>query len=302
MSATPTPLKFLAALVPAVVVAAAACGPSAEVRAKLASLDTVSAQKDSLLQEIALQTRLLSDVAAEIAEVQVKDLKVSAESPAAAHRDSMVQTIRHVVTRLGQSERQLAQSRQRIRSLTQLSDSLRATLESTVTNLEGVIESQKTTIAMLTAQIDTLQTANTALTAENVALKDTVTSESAVFYVIGTKDELKQKGLVVEEGGSRVLFILWRTGETLAPARELDPTLFTAIDRRETREIPLPHPDGRYRIVSRQDLQYLETPRDDRGRISGTESLHIGSPREFWRTSKFLIVLQEEPGTSQQSD
>jgi len=297
-----TPLKFLAALVPAVVLAAAACGPSPEVRAKLAALDTVSAQKDSLLQEVALQTRLLSDVAAEIAEVQVKDLKVSTESPAAAHRDSMVQTIRSVVTRLDQSERRLRQSQQRVRSLTQLSDSLRATLEATMANLEGVIESQKLTIATLTARIDTLQTHNLALQSENVALKDTVTSESAVFYVIGTKAELKQQGIIVEEGGSRVLFILWRTGETVAPARELDPTLFTAIDRRQTTEIPLPHPTGRYRIVSRHDLQFLDTPRDDRGRITGAESLRIGSPANFWRASRFLIVVQEEPGASQQSD
>jgi len=297
-----TPLKFLAVLAPAVVLAAAACGPSAEVRAKLAALDTVSAQKDSLLQEMALQTRLLSDVAAEIAEVQVKDLQVSTESADAAHRDSMVLTIRHVVTRLDESERRLRQTQSRVRNLTRLSDSLRTTLEETMANLEGVIESQKTTIAVLAAEIDTLQTQNVALQTENEALKDTVTSENAVFYTIGTKDELKEKGIVVEEGGSRVLFILWRTGETLSPARDLDPTLFTAIDRRETTEIPLPNATGRYRIVSRQDLQYLETARDDKGRVTGAESLRIASPAEFWRASKYLIVVQEDGGNPQQGD
>lgn len=296
-----TPLKFLAVLVPAVVLAAAACGPSAEVRAKLATLDTVSAQKDSLLQEMALQTRLLSDVAAEIAEVQAKDLKVSTESPQAAHRDSMVQTIRYVVTRLDESERRLRQTQSRVRGLTRLSDSLRTTLEETMANLQGVIESQKTTIAVLAAEIDTLRTTNLALEGENEALKDTVTSENTVFYTIGTKDELKDRGIVVEEGGSRVLFILWRTGETLSPARELDPTLFTAIDRRQTTAIPLSS-TGRYRIVSRQDLQYLETPRDEKGRVTGADSLRIASPTEFWRASKYLILVREDGGTPQQGD
>jgi hypothetical protein len=294
--------KFLTTVVPAAAVVAAACGPSAEVRARLAQADTLSALKDSLLQEVALQTRLMSDVASAIATVQVKDLKVTNESPEAARRDSIVQTVRYAVTRLDESEKRLASSQRRVAGLTRLSDSLRNTLQETMTNLQGVIESQKVQIATLTSQIDTLQVQNTALGSENVALKDTVTAENTVFFVVGTKEQLKEKGIVVEEGGSRVLFILWRTGETLSPARELDATQFTAIDRRQTREIPLPFPDGRYRIVSRQDLQYLETPRDDRGRISGTASLRITTPKEFWRASRFLIVVQEEPGAGQQGD
>jgi uncharacterized protein YeeX (DUF496 family) len=293
---------FVTTVVSAAAVLAAACGPSPEVRARLAQADTISAQKDSLLQEVALQTRLLSDVAAAIATVQVKDLRVSSESPEAARRDSIVQTVRYAVTRLDESERRLRESQRRIRGLTHLSDSLRTTLEATVTNLQGVIESQRSNIATLTAQVDTLRVQNVALETENVALKDTVTTEHTVFYIVGTKEQLKEKGLVVEEGGSRVLFILWRTGETLSPARELDATQFTAIDRRQAQEIPLPYPDGRYRIVSRQDLQYLGTPRDERGRITGAASLRISSPTEFWKASRFLIIVQEEPSAGQQGD
>jgi hypothetical protein len=293
---------FVTTVVPAAALVAAACGPSPEVRARLAQADTISAQKDSLLQEVALQTRLLSDVAASIAAVQVKNLSVTGESPEAARRDSIVQTVRYAVARLDSTERRLRQSQARIRGLTHLSDSLRATLESTVTTLQGMIETQKVTIAAMTAQIDTLNLQNAGLTSENTALKDTVTAENTVFYVVGTKEQLKERGLVVEEGGSRVLFVLWRTGETLTPARELDATKFTAIDRRQTREIPLPYPDGRYRIVSRQDLQYLETPRDERGKITGTGSLRIGSPSEFWKGSRFLIIVQEEPAAGQQGD
>jgi hypothetical protein len=293
---------FVTTVVPAAALVAAACGPSPEVRARLAQADTISAQKDSLLQEVALQTRLLSDVAASIAAVQVKNLSVTGESPEAARRDSIVQTVRYAVARLDSTERRLRQSQARIRGLTHLSDSLRATLESTVTTLQGMIETQKVTIAAMTAQIDTLNVQNSGLTSENTALKDTVTAENTVFYVVGTKEQLKERGLVVEEGGSRVLFVLWRTGETLTPARELDANKFTAIDRRQTREIPLPYADGRYRIVSRQDLQYLETPRDERGKITGTGSLRIGSPSEFWKGSRFLIIVQEEPAAGQQGD
>ena len=285
------------ALLPTAMIAAAACQPSAAVRARLAAADSISMQKDSLLQEVALQARVLSDVSAEIATVRVENLRVTSESPRAAQHDSMGQKVHYIVARLSETEQRLRGSQQRVRSLSRLSDSLRTTLEATINNLQDVIESQKLMVASLTAQLDTLQTQNLALGAENLALKDTVAAETMVYYVIGTKDELKQKGLITEEGGSRVLFVLWRTGETVTPARDFDEAYFAAIDRRTTNEIPLPYPQGRYRIVSRHDFTLLATPHDERGRVQGAESLRISNSAEFWRPSKFLIILQEDPGT-----
>ena len=285
----------LPAVLSAAVLAAVGCGPSAEIKARLAAYDTLNIQKDSLLQEVALQARVLSDVSSELATVQMKELKVSSESPRAAQYDSMVQKVRHIVTRVEESEKRLAASQRRVRSLSHISDSLRSTLEATMANLQDVIETQKMTIATLTSQVDTLTAQNTVLAVENTALKDTVTAENTVFYVIGTKEELKAKGLLVEEGGSRVLFVLWRTGETLTPSRTLDPTHFAAIDRRQTTEIPLPYEQGSYRIVSRHDLNLLATPHDERGRITGTASLKVASPVEFWKNSKYLIIVQEQP-------
>ena len=99
-------------LAPAVLLATA-CGPTPQVKARLASLDTVSAQKDSLIQELAVQAQTLSAVTSELAKVQVRNMRVSAESPAAAQRDSMVQKVRYLVTRVQDSESRLRSSRQR---------------------------------------------------------------------------------------------------------------------------------------------------------------------------------------------
>lgn len=266
------------------VAAAGACGTSAETERKLAELEQVNAQKDSLMQEVALSARLLSDISVEIAKVQVRGnrLDVSSETPLTAQRDTMIAKLRYVVTRVGETERQLGQSRSRIRNLTSLSDSLRATLDSTVTNLQTVVETQRSTIEWLTQRVETL-------TAENLALND---SMNTVYYVIGTKDELKERGILVEEGGSRVLFVLWRTGRTLAPARTLDPAHFIATDKRATIEIPLPDTSAEYRIASRQNLDALATPRKH-GKFTNVPSLQIASPEEFWRNSRFLIIVLE---------
>jgi hypothetical protein len=268
---------------------AAGCGTSAETERKLAELEQANAQKDSLMQEVALSSRLISDVSVELAQVQVRGnkLQVSSESPITASRDTMMAKLRYVVTRVAESERQLGQSRSRIKRLTSISDSLRATLDSTVTNLQTVIVSQKTTIDFLTDQVNNL-------TVENVALKD---SMATVYYVVGTRDELKKRGILVEQGGSRVLFVLWRTGRTLQPARNLDPTMFTAIDSRTVTEIPLPDPSGEYRVASLQDLSYVAEQRRH-NKYVGTPALTITSPVDFWRASKFLIIILEGSSSS----
>ena len=273
-------LKFTLA---ALVFVVAACGTSAETERKLAELEQANAQKDSLMQEVALSSRLLSDINVEIAKVKVRGrLTVSSESPITASSDTLIAKLRYVVTRVRETESQLAQSRQRIKNLTSLSDSLRATLDSTASNLQAVIATQKQTIDLLTDQVNTL-------TAENVALRDSL---STGYYVIGTRAELKKKGILTEQGGGRVLFILWRTGKTLQPARNLDPSLFTPIDTRKVTEIPLPSVKAQYRVVSLQDLSYVAEQRDH-NKYSGVANLTITSPVDFWRNSKFLVIVLE---------
>jgi len=281
-------MKKLKLTLAALVFVVAACGTSAETERKLAELEQANAQKDSLMQEVALSSRLLSDINVEIAKVKVRGrLNVSSESPVTASSDTLIAKLRYVVTRVRETESQLSQSRERIKDLTSLSDSLRATLDSTASNLQAVIATQKQTIDLLTDQVNTL-------TAENVALRDSL---STGYYVIGTKAELKKRGILTEQGGGRVLFILWRTGKTLQPARNLDPSLFTAIDTRKVTQIPLPSARAEYRIASLQDLSYVAEERKN-NKYSGTPSLTITSPVDFWRNSKFLIIVLEGSSSS----
>src|SRR5712672_2082694 len=137
-------LKFTAV---ALVFVLAACGTSAETERKLAELETANAQKDSLMQEVAISSRLITDVNAELAKAKIRSnrLRVSSESPITASNDTLIAKLRYVVTRVRETENALNESRQRIKNLTSLSDSLRATLDSTVGNLQSVIASQKTT-------------------------------------------------------------------------------------------------------------------------------------------------------------
>jgi hypothetical protein len=262
----------------------AACGTSAETERKLAELEQVNAQKDSLMQEVAISSRLISDINVELEKVKVRNnrLHVSSESPMTASTDTLMARLKYAVARVSEVEGALSASRQRVKSLTNLSDSLRTAFDSTVSNLQAVIATQKNTIDFLTDRVNTL-------TQENVALRDSL---STGYYIVGTRDELKKKGILTEQGGGRVLFVLWRTGKTLQPARNLDPRDFQAIDTRVVTQIPLPSASGEYRVASLQDLSYVAEQREHNKYVA-TPVLTITSPADFWRTSKFLIIIQE---------
>jgi hypothetical protein len=253
-------------------------GPDPETQAKFAELTKVSTQRDRLVQELAENARMMSEISVDLAKVRVpaKSLKVSTESPLGAARDSVVQQIRYVTSRVNVFEQKLRASEERIRDLNSLSDSLRATLEATITNYDSVIGRQRADIASLTAQV--------------WALTDTVNHLNVVYYVAGTTDELLQRGIVVREGGSRFPLLIAKVGQVLVPARQLDPKAFTPIDKRMVTEIPLPEAGNGYRIASRQNLDGLATPPTPNGRVTG--SVKIADPDRFWRGSRFLILVR----------
>ncbi|MDH3496432.1 MAG: hypothetical protein OER21_06695 [Gemmatimonadota bacterium] len=285
-------------LVAAAALAACDRGPSPEVQAQLEQLTVVSAEKDSLLQQVAENARLMSEISTQLVAVADREklarVAGAAESPMAATRDSLRTMVGDVATRVAALEDRLRASQRRVRNLTQASDSARAQFEATISDLQATIENQKTTIAALATRVEELQAENVQLATEKAALADTVeqlaVQKFSAYYVVGTKEELIERGIVTEEGGSRVLFIFGKRGKTLVPARELDPAEFTEIDMRLVTEIQLPDSAETYKIASRQNLAALAEPPDDKGKVQGV--LRIGAPLEFWLPSKFLILVR----------
>lgn len=273
---------------------------TAYYRTQAENLAAISAQKDSLFQDMTETTKLITDVSAELATIKTQPAAnppvVGSEGATVDERAEVLAKVRQLTARVKTSESRLAAARRRVNNLSNVSDSLKATLAGYVTtigDLEGMVASQKTTIQTLTDQVGTLMAQNTQLTQENTVLEDTVgvmeERENEVYYVIGSKKELMNLGVTTQEGGTRFL-IFTRTGETLVPSRVLDPAQFTRADRRTLTEIPLPDPNKEYRIVSRQELAYAEAASLKNGKFKGV--LHITSPTAFWAPSKFLIIVE----------
>jgi hypothetical protein len=277
----------------------AACGPSEEIQQQLAELTAISAEKDSLVTQVLANTRLMSEIGAEIARVQAPVAEAGAqETTAPPDPAAILANIQALTTRVTDSENRLLESQKRIETLTRESRTQRNQIgefQKTIDEFRATIESQKATIASLTEQVTYLQEENTRLAAANVVLADTVSAlesrENSVWYLIGTKDELIQRGIITEEGGSRVLFIFGKRGKTLVPARNLDLTAFSVGDERYLSEIALPDAEAEYIVITRQDLSALETPPNDEGRIRGA-SIRIADPARFWAGDRVLILVR----------
>jgi hypothetical protein len=270
------------------------------LRLQVQQMATISAEKDSLLNMVVDNTQLVTEINNELN--KVKDLRTgvvpvtgieSGNVDTIRVQDYLLAKVREVTERVNDAETRLAASQRRVRGLTREGDTLRADItefQATVGRFQAIIDTQKVTILALTDQINDLQTTNVKLVAKTEALAGTVdtlvTERNMVFYVVGRKDDLVQRGIATEEG-SKFLFF---GGKSLQPARELDATAFTQGDLRELTTITLPDSTKKYKIISRQNLAGLATQPED-GKFRGT--IQIADPVVFWGPSRYLIVVQD---------
>ena len=283
-----------------------------ELNAALAEAKQVSAEKDSLLNEVLETTKFVSDLNTELAKVKsvgVSPVPASEQtaSGAAQERVAALGRIKETIARLNEAEQKLDQQTQRASRMGRRNERLLAQLESakqTIADLKSaaerqeaeytaVIDRQKVEIAALTSRVDTMTLVNEQLSATNVALTDTVGQltdyKNTVYYAVGTKKELMERGVVTKEG-SKFLFF---GGTHLVPARDLNPEAFTRADKTHDLTIALPRDDKNYKIISRQSPQYLASSSltQDGKKLNG--AIQIESPEEFWAPSKYLIVVED---------
>lgn len=293
---------FRRVLMVAVVPLVIAC----ESRARLAAADSVAAEQTRLATQLAAQkdslTRVVVDADAFIAEIdnEVSRVKGLPKAKRPEHalegpleeqlhaRADMLVRVKGLVNRAQRTAAELAESRRRERTLRGELDSLRTHDDGDhrlIADLGTTIERQRETIAVLTLRVDSLSTENSRL---GDALIASERSRTAAYYIIGTERELIDKGVIVKEGGANLLVA--KVGRSLQPARALDVSLFTAIDRRAIRDIAVPDSSQRYAIVSRQDIEAAEVLERDKSSFRG--NLRIADVERFWAPSPYLILVQ----------
>lgn len=291
-------------------VSLAACDTAAKrqlAQSDSARADSLVRIKDEMLNEVMSSTQFVNDLNSEIAKLKTPlktglrtVMNESQLEQAKADREAVTQRVRELVARLDSNEARIASLRTRAASLSRRDDQLTqqvALYEKTIADLrdaaerqraemQAIIDEQGTKIVALNSRVDTITRDNVRLAGERAALADTVSQLNRVYYVTGTRDELIKKGVLVEEGSRSVLGIFG--SRPVVPARTLDPSAFTSLDRLHDRNITLP--EGEYSVVSRQDLAYTTPGERKDNRIAG--SIQIDRPEKFWEPSKFLVLVR----------
>jgi myosin heavy subunit len=275
-------------------------------------VDSLVAIKNDLLNEVMTSTQFVNDINSQLAKLKFAseaklNTKTATESDLSKMKEErtvIVSKIRELVARLDTSENRLASLRKRANSLAkhdstlvaqvamyeQTIADLRKTVDQQKAEFQSIIDRQNTQIAELTSKVDTVTHENVRLAGERAALADTVSSltteKNTVYYVVGTKDELVKKGILVEEGRRRFLLL---GGRPVALARDLDPSKFTQIDRLKERQINFPDA-SKYSILTRQNPAFASPVATKDGKMTG--GLKIEQPEKFWEPSKFLIIVK----------
>lgn len=265
----------------------------------------INEQKDSLVSDVLAATQMVTEINADLARVDGLGVSPAAagERPPtgrAEDRAVLLGKVREVIARLEAADQQIEEQKTRIGSLTaerrrlvsQL-ESFQSTIEelrATAMQQESLITQQREEIQTLATRVDTLSQETARLSVERAALTDTLTAvtdeANTVYYAVGTEDELVERGILVKEGSKFLIF----GSKTLAAARQLQPEMFQRLDRRRDTVLTVPEPTREYKIVTRQDPQFLASTVMNNGKVKG--DLHVSSQR-FWDGGKFLILVRD---------
>jgi len=276
----------------------------AALQEALAESRAAEAQKDTLLTEVLETTQFVSDLNSELAKARSVTIGSEGEErgiPGAQQdreeRKAALLRIQQVIARLNESEAKLTATEARAKNartrnarlLAQMStyrktiEDLKATAEQQRADNEAIIADQRSRIALLAGQVDTLDKERSSLQGSVASL---TTYKNRVYYAVGTREELLKNGVVTKEGSKFLVF----GGTRLEPARDINVSAFTTIDKTQTLSIALPRTDKKYKIVSRQSPSFLTGAVTRRGEVTGV--VEIVSPEDFWAPSKYLILVQ----------
>jgi hypothetical protein len=279
--------------------AAALASASAERDSLQGLMQGTSSEKDRALAQVVEASKFADAVDAELRQVRGLTSKVGVNKSDESGKTEAAAAQKDILDRLKQMRQRLNARQSQVRALLDTLRAQRADSTASATllaDLNARLEQRDKEIAVFQEEIRSLRTQNEQLTADKAVLTDTVKAmdvrENRVYYVVGSRRQLINDGVAIEEGGSRGLLIV-KLGKTLVPARSLDENRFTRADRREVLTIPLPRNDRAYKIVSRHDVGLIEVAKKEKDGSFRGESIRITDPAKFWAPSRYLIITEK---------
>jgi hypothetical protein len=260
-----------------------------DLQTKNAKLQTEYNQKDSLLNELFVSINAieknLSDITAR--EKLITDAPVEEKRMNMDVRDQIMDEIISINNIIEQNKKQLAVLKDQLKKSKVKTDALQETIKMLTTKLdekEQEITGLKEQLVKLNFKIDELNSTvdtlreTTASQSKVISQQDAMIGEmNTIWYVVGTKKELSEKGIIVKTGGM--------LSSSVKMSEMINPDYFTVSDMRtltsisftgSKAELVTNHPEGSYKFVIENE------------KIKGLEILNA---KDFWKSSRFLVIM-----------
>jgi prefoldin subunit 5 len=264
------------------------CGDQAKVQ-------DLEQQNNTLKQQLASNDSTLHDVTLAMNEIHSRLVAALAMGKNAggeaapteslnlgALRQMVLDQISAVTSRLAQGRRRIAQLEQKLRG----AGSEYAGLQKQVADLKKSLDAQEKSVAELRSRIRSLEAEAAQKDQAVVGDKSTVESLTrqlnTVYYAVGDRTELEQKGVITDEGG----FLWGLLGATTVLTTNFDDQAFQAVDKRTESSIDVP---GKIdELVPKRDASSYSKEAQENGHTI----LRIVRPDYFWKVNHLAIITE----------
>lgn len=174
---------------------------------------------------------------------------------------------------------QLKNSGRDIKSLKEMIAGLETKIqgyEANIADLQKQLQEKDVEIGQLNLLASDLRTT---VTEQSETISSQTTELNKAFLASGTFRDLKEKGILLKEGGFLGL------GRTEALVNNISDTLFARVDKSEFRQIPVNSREAK--LVTEHPANSYEIIRETGDKIAYIE---IKDPDQFWKISNYAVV------------
>ncbi|MBS1537062.1 MAG: hypothetical protein JST20_04875 [Bacteroidetes bacterium] len=279
-------------------------------KAQYAEMIALSGQKDSLMEVMENSTSTINEVYDKLLFLSGETGKAVRREGADEETSKWFSTLDSVSNVINSSKSRISDLENKILAIERQNPQLATNTNAIKLKLASMKEkcvSQETDVRKLYGDFYELRSKDSTLalsakttrnntgkpSAETGAAVATNTPEPAakfVYYCVGTEDELLKRGIVQRVGGAD-LWVLGKHGQTLAPAKEINPKKFNSFNVLEQSDILLLKKCKRFAVISAHNPKFLQPKYDENKKIT---SLHITDSDKFWLPAQFLIIVIDE--------
>jgi predicted nucleic acid-binding Zn-ribbon protein len=258
----------------------------AQLQSDKAALESNINERDKYVDEV---MRAVNDVYKDLEVARAKEKQLVAKSTDAEGKPQITsadvrQSVLNNIAAIGTT---LKENRKRISNLQSQVKKFKgeiAGMNELIENLKKTLLEREQSIATLEARIVGLEATVAekvkALEEKDHMIDTQIKSMNTAYYIVGTRDELEEKGVITDRGG----FPWGLFGSTTVLASGVDPAMFTPIDRSKFETL---HIKGRIdEIVPERNEEFFAAAESE----DEQTNLTIKSPNRFWQ-DKYLVVV-----------